>query len=262
MSVFNEYAGYYDLLYRDKDYSGETEYVHSLIQSQSPSARTILNLGCGSGRHDRCFEEYGYAVTGVDVSDEMLAAARQAAGGNETLEYVHGDARSIRLNKKYDAVISLFHVMSYQVTNDDLVNAFATAHYHLKKNGVFVFDCWYGPGVLTDPPSVRIKEIEDDIISITRIAQPTIYPNDNVVDVNYLMFVREKRTGHVKEIRETHRMRYLFHPEVKHFLLDVGFESDRQEEWMSGDTLGSKCWNAVFVCRRLEQGEVTSCPGS
>ena len=239
-----------------KNYSGETEYVHNLIRSQCPGARTILNLGCGSGRHDRCLTEYGYTVTGVDISEEMLVAARQAAGGKETLEYVHGDVRSVRLRKKYDAVIALFHVMSYQVTNEDLLDAFATAHYHLKQNGVFIFDCWYGPGVLTDGPEVRIKEIEDDMISITRIAQPEMYPNDNVVDVKYLVFIKEKMSGNVYEIRETHRMRYLFQPEAKHLLLDSRFNCERSEDWMTGETLGSKCWNAVFVCRKLEQGEM------
>ena len=60
MSVFNEYARYYDLLYRNKDYAGETDYVHNLIQAQIPDAKSILNLGCGSGRHDRCLVDKGY----------------------------------------------------------------------------------------------------------------------------------------------------------------------------------------------------------
>ena len=49
MSVFNEYARYYDLLYRDKDYVGEVEYVHRLLQAHAPGAQSLLNLGCGSG---------------------------------------------------------------------------------------------------------------------------------------------------------------------------------------------------------------------
>ena len=84
MSVFNEYARYYDLLYRDKDYGAETDYIHNLIQKQNPGCRTILNLGCGSGRHDRCLVERGYAVTGVDLSEEMLTAARCAVVASRT----------------------------------------------------------------------------------------------------------------------------------------------------------------------------------
>jgi SAM-dependent methyltransferase len=251
MNVFNRYATYYDLLYSEKDYSGETEYVHNLIQSQCPGAQTILNLGCGSGRHDRWLADYGYFVTGIDISEPMIAVAKQATSGKESLEYIHSDVRSVRLGKKYDAVIALFHVISYQITNEDLLDVFATAHYHLKQNGVFVFDFWYGPGVLSDWPATRVKEIEDDSISITRIAKPKMFPNENVVDVKYHIFIREKRGGNVQEIKETHRMRYLFLPEVEHLLLDARFHSKKQEEWMTGGGLGFKTWNAVFVCQKL-----------
>ena len=250
MSVFNEYARYYDLLYRDKDYTAEAEYVHGLIQAQAPGAKSILNLGCGSGRHDRCLTELGYTVTGVDLSKEMLSAARNAAADNASLEYVQGDVRTVRLAHSFDVVISLFHVMSYQVSNDDLLAAFATAHSHLKPGGTFIFDCWYGPGVLTDPPTVRVKELEDDVITVTRIAQPVMHPNENVVDVNYRVFLRDKASGTVREIVETHRMRYLFHPEVNLMLTMSGFEPQTSEEWLSAVPLSMSSWNALFTTRK------------
>jgi len=247
MSVFNEYARYYDLLYRDKDYAGETDYVHSIIQRQSPGAKTILNLGCGSGRHDRCVVDKGYTVTGVDLSKEMLASARNAVADNVALEYVLGDVRTVRLDKTFDVVISLFHVMSYQVTNDDLIAAYATAFSHLKPGGLFIFDCWYGPGVLTDRPTVRVKELEDEFVTVTRIAQPVMHPNENVVDVNYRIFLRDKASGSVREIHESHRMRYLFHPEVDLMLTSSGFKPQRSEEWLTSAPLSMTSWNALFT---------------
>jgi SAM-dependent methyltransferase len=250
MSVFNEYARYYDLLYRDKDYAGETDYVHNLIQGQNPDARTLLNLGCGSGRHDRCLVDRGYEVTGVDLSDEMLTAARGAAMDIGALEYVQGDVRTVRLGKTFDVVISLFHVMSYQISNDDLMAALVTAHSHLKPGGIFIFDCWYGPGVLTDRPTVRVKELEDEVINVTRIAQPVMHPNENVVDVNYRVFLKDKSSGSVREINETHRMRYLFCPEVELMLTTVGFELQRSEEWLTSAALSLLSWNALFFARK------------
>lgn len=255
MSVFNEYARYYDLLYCDKDYAGETNYIHTLIQSHCPDALTLLNLGCGSGRHDRCLAEKGYAVTGVDLSEEMLSCARNSAGGNALLDYVQGDARSVRLGKTCNVVISLFHVMSYQQSNEDLKAAFATACCHLKPGGTFIFDCWYGPGVLTDRPAMRMKELEDEKICVTRIAQPVMHPNENIVDVNYLVFIRDKQTGDVHEVRETHRMRYLFLPEIRQMLSDTGFELLASEEWLTGKPLGFTSWSATFVCRKSEAGD-------
>jgi predicted TPR repeat methyltransferase len=50
-SVFADYARYYDLLYRDKDYAAAAEYVAGLIRKFHPSARPILELGSGTGIH-------------------------------------------------------------------------------------------------------------------------------------------------------------------------------------------------------------------
>jgi len=75
MSVFNKYSRYYNLLYRDKDYAGEADYVHELIRKYSPDAKSLLDLGCGTGRHAFPLAKKGYSVTGVDISEEMLAVA-------------------------------------------------------------------------------------------------------------------------------------------------------------------------------------------
>ena len=44
MSVFDGYARYYNLLYRDKDYAAEARHVHDIIQKHASGARSILEL--------------------------------------------------------------------------------------------------------------------------------------------------------------------------------------------------------------------------
>lgn len=248
MTVFNHYARYYDLLYRDKDYFAEADYLHGLIQTNAPDAKTVLNLGCGSGRHDQELAKFGYSITGVDLSQEMLNMARRAGEGNAALQYHQGDIRSIRLKQQFDVVLALFHVISYQTSNQDLLAAFETARCHLRPGGIFVFDCWYGPGVLADPPAVRVKELEDAKIKITRIAQPVMQPNKNLVDVNYLLFIRDKQSNTVDEIRETHSMRYLFVPEIEMMLNATDLKVDSVFEWMNETAPTFESWNAVLVC--------------
>jgi SAM-dependent methyltransferase len=245
MTVFNEYARYYDMFYQDKDYRGEADYVHKLIQELAPGAGTVLNLGCGSGRHDRILAELCYKVTGVDLSREMLVAAEAAGAGNSSIDYVQGDARSVRLKRTFDVVIALFHVMSYQVTNADLKAVFETARCHLKPGGVFIFDCWYGPGVLCDLPTVRVREIEDTAANVIRIAEPVLHANDNVVDVNYRVIVMDKSSGTARHLKETHRMRYLFIPELKEYLDQVGFNPEFFCKWLDSSPPNETTW---YLC--------------
>lgn len=74
MSVFGAYSHYYNLFYKDKDYAGEVRYVRVRIRKYRPDAKTILNLGCGTGRQDFELNSRGYEIVGVDMSENMLAA--------------------------------------------------------------------------------------------------------------------------------------------------------------------------------------------
>ena len=249
--VFDTYARYYDLLYRDKDYAGESEYVAAHIRKQAPQAERILELGCGTGAHAEHLARMGYSVHGVDMSEAMLARAeaRKAALPPDVaarLSFGLGDVRSVRTGETYDAVISLFHVMSYQTTNADLEAAFATASVHLQPGGLFLFDFWYGPAVLTQKPEVRVKRLEDKEIKVTRIAEPEMHVNENVVDVNYTVLIEVKASKKVEQVRETHRMRYLFLPELLHFADGKVWTDFNSFGWMKLQALHQDDWAGLF----------------
>ncbi|MFC1895193.1 class I SAM-dependent DNA methyltransferase [Thermodesulfobacteriota bacterium] len=254
-SVFADYARYYDLLYWDKDYAAEAEYVAGLIRKFHPSARSILELGSGTGIHASLLAEKGFTVHGIERSPEMharsQALAKNRAAGDGRLTFTTGDIREVRLNKRFDAVIALFHVISYQTTNDDVTAAFETARQHLNPGGVFIFDVWYGPAVLTERPAVRIKRMADDQTEITRMAEPILHPNENLVDVNYHVFVRDLATTAVHELKETHVMRYLFKPEIDRIAAHGGFQCQHAEEWLTGTPIGADTWGVSFILRAV-----------
>jgi SAM-dependent methyltransferase len=251
MSIFGDYARYYDLLYRDKDYIGEAKFIHDLIQTHAPESKNILELGCGTGNHATLLAKESYVVHGIDVSYEMLQIANERISQSlaSKLTFTHGDIRQVRLNQKFDVVISLFHVISYQTTNQDLLAAFATAKAHLKEGGIFIFDVWYGPAVLTDPPAVRVKRLENELIQITRIAEPVMYPNENCVDVNYHVFIKYKNNDCIAELQETHKMRYLFKPEIEILLDKLQLQILEYQEWLTKKKVGSDTWGVCFIVR-------------
>jgi len=248
--VFEAYAAYYDLLYRDKDYARESAYVDGLIRRFAPAAHDILELGCGTGAHAMQLAQCGYALTGIDLSQAMVQRARirNVPARGTAPEFVQGDLRSYRSEHSFDVVLALFHVMSYQVTNTDLAAAMQTAAVHLRPGGLFVFDCWYGPGVLTSPPETRVRRLQGDDVRITRIAEPVHHANANRVDVHYDVLV-EHANG-LDRIQEVHAMRYLFAPEVDSLLEAAGLRRVALETWIEGNepTLGT--WNACFVAMK------------
>ena len=256
MSVFGLYSEYYDLLYSDKDYEGEARYVGDLIRGNAPKAKSVLELGCGTGAHAGLLAQQGYAVTGIDMSQIMLdkaidRKARLDTDAASRLDFQQGDARTYRSDQNFDVVISLFHVFSYQNTNDDLLATFETAAQHLRPGGILIFDYWYGPSVLTQRPEVRIKRLENDRCKVLRIAEPEIFTTRNLVNVNYWMLIDSLVDGRTERITETHTMRYLFIPEIEAFSSPL-FQPRSHFAWMSTRCPGFDDWAALSVLERRE----------
>lgn len=252
MSVFNKYSQYYDLLYKDKDYQAEVDYIHELIQRNNPGAETVLDLGCGTGLHAFLLSKKGYKVVGVDFSEEMIRLANEKiytdySSTKDALEFITGDVRNIQIDKKFDVVLSLFHVFSYLNLNNDIIAGLNVVKNHLSIGGTFIFDFWYGPGVLTDLPAVRVKRFEDSNLSIVRIAEPVLHPNENIVDVNYSLTIKDKQQDIIYELTEKHPMRYLFKPEIDLFLEGRGFSITGFYEWRSFETPSQSSWTACVL---------------
>lgn len=248
MKVFDAYAAYYDLLYRDKDYAGEAAYVLGLLAAQGVRGGTMLELGCGTGRHAEQFARSGYSVHGVDLSAAMVErAARRFADDSSEHRFEVGDIRTLRLDRQFDAVVSLFHVFSYQSTNEDLDRAFHTASSHLRVGGALVFDFWHGPGVLSDRPAVRVKDMADASTALLRIAEPSFHPSENCVDVHYRILLTERSTQTLHSIQETHRMRYLFMPELQRLTASHGLRIAAAYREQSHQALDFDAWTGTVV---------------
>jgi SAM-dependent methyltransferase len=246
---FLNYAKYYNLLYQDKNYAQEVEYVFSLIQKFSEiPINNLLDLGCGTGKHDYFFAKKNMSVTGVDLSEQMIEIAKNQ--NYENTQFLIGDVRKITLNKQFDCVISLFHVASYQTTNQDIENYLLTAYNHLKPNGIFIFDFWYGPAVLTEKPTTKIRRLENNEIILTRISEAEMITNKNVVNVNFEIIIENKKTKDIEKTYELHPMRYWFLPEIEYFSIKTGFSILNSFEWMTEKHLSINSWNGIIILKK------------
>ena len=254
-SAFDAYARCYDLLYRDKDYAAEAAFVHAQVLRHRPGAAQWLELGCGTGGHAVPLAGMGCEVHGVDLSPRMLARAearRSALPSAQAarLRFEQGDIRALQLGRRFDAAVALFHVMSYQIRDEDMAEALAVAANHLQPGGVLLFDFWYGPAVLRDLPSVRIRRVEDDALHVTRLAEPELHAERNMVEIRYHLYAEDKRSGSIDQIREVHQVRYWFWPELQRHIAAAGLEPIGIWEWMSERPATAGSWLAYTACRR------------
>jgi len=164
-------------------------------------------------------------------------------------EFHVANASEFRFSKRFDTVTSLFHVISYQVSNKILEEVFLNIKNNLKPDGIFIFDFWYAPAVLIQKPSVKIKRLEDSDIKVTRISEPVQHFNENVVDVNFELHIEEKANGQYETVRELHRMRYFTIPELDFMLEKCGFKVIKYEEWMTGKNPSEETWGVCCIAK-------------
>jgi SAM-dependent methyltransferase len=134
VKLYAELAPWFHLLTHPKDYVEEADFTTRLIEvAIDGEARTLLELGSGGG-NNASYLKRRFECTLTDLSPEMLELSRSL---NPECEHLHGDMRTLRLGRTYDAVFA-HDAISYMTTEDDLRAAVETAAAHVRPGGVVV----------------------------------------------------------------------------------------------------------------------------
>ena len=105
MQSYGKFAALYDRLMRDVDRDAWAEYIISLLGS---TPRMVADCACGTGEITLRLARAGYCVTGVDLSEEMLAvAAEKARKMRLKVPFICQDMRRLALHRQVDAVVDV-----------------------------------------------------------------------------------------------------------------------------------------------------------
>lgn len=253
MSVFEKYSDFYNLLYSDKNYSAEVDYIIRKLEKYNCKSKNILEYGSGTGIHGSLLVEKGYNLTGIELSEKMYSIGKSNIKEKrieEKFKLVNDNIITYRDKEKYGAVISLFHVISYITTNENVLKVFENASYQLEKGGLFIFDIWYLPAVIHLKPQPKIKIFQDDNLKIFRFTDPKIRYNENIVDVNFKLVIINKSLNQTYVIEETHSMRYFSIAEIELIANLNSFEVVKVEEFLTEKEPSENTWSVCFILRK------------
>jgi len=243
---FNGMAMYYDAIYADKDYGSEVSFIEDAFRQHGSNPRHILELGCGTGNYTRALLKRGYDVTAVDVSIHMLDVARSKCN----CRLIREDITKISLGDRFDGCIAMFAVMGYLTEDEDVVRALRKVREHLNPGGLFIFDVWNGLAVVHHLPEVRVKEVNGELVRLTRIAVPALNAAAHTCEVNYTLFVEDMVSSKILKFTERHIMRFFFPREIALLLKNAGFEILRICPFMELEgKVDENDWNMFVVAR-------------
>lgn len=160
-NLFESGLKLYDKLYYPSPFLYKQE-VAQIIQFFPPEVKTVLDVGCGTGKHAAELCKLGFEVDAIDISNAAVKATKEELSKYDSL-VVKSNIMNYSSEKKYDAVISLFQVLSYILNPLDFKNALNNIYYTLKPGGVFIFDVVNGFHIENNFEPIfskRIKNLE------------------------------------------------------------------------------------------------------
>lgn len=149
---------FYHILYKNRDASEAQSFMETLTAYLNITEdATILDLACGKGRHSVHLNSLGFDVTGLDLSEESIAYAKNYS--NERLHFEVHDM-SIPYHTQFDAVFNLFTSFGYFENEADNLNTIKAIKANLKPNGIGVIDFMNTNYVLEHLVTEDIKHID------------------------------------------------------------------------------------------------------
>ncbi len=222
--MYTAFAAVYDRLMSGVDYDGWADYYAALLKRCGVGAGSVCECACGTGSLTVRLQRLGYAMTGIDLSQEMLSvAARKAREHGVMIPFVRQDMRRLTLHKRQQAVLCTCDGLNYLTTPDQARQFFRAAFAALKPGGALIFDLSSPYKLQNTLGDSALGSQEEDIAYIWQNAW---HPRTHTVDMRLSIFVRGA-DGRYERLEERQRQRAHSREELTAFLTEAGFTGVR-----------------------------------
>lgn len=140
-AAYSRFAEIYDVAYAFVDYADSARYVREAIRARHASARSLLEVACGTGRYLQLLAA-DFEVHGLDRSPEMLGRAAARLPGVPVRQ---GDMTAFDLGRRFDVVCCLFRSIAYTQTTTALSSAVRAMSAHLTPGGLLIIEPFFTP---------------------------------------------------------------------------------------------------------------------
>ncbi|MCG2588098.1 class I SAM-dependent DNA methyltransferase [Rhodohalobacter sulfatireducens] len=140
--TYSVLADIYDIVMADVDYETWADYIDEIILMHQPTARSILELACGTGTIALSLEELDcYEISATDGSPDMIRIARQkAAKANSEINFQTMNFLNLSFERSFDVIYMVFDSLNYLHTKEDIIQLHKEVKNILNPGGIFVYD--------------------------------------------------------------------------------------------------------------------------
>ena len=252
MDAYTSLAPVYDKLNGGIDYAAWADFIErQFARYAKKTPVSVLDLACGTGSMTVELARRGYDMTGIDLSEDMLAVARKKCDDERfrhSVLLVAQDMVQFELYGTVDAIVCCLDSLNYLLKTDELYRTFMHVHNYLEPGGVFVFDM-NAPAKFERVYADNSYVLEDDGIFC---AWQNYYNTKTKLCDFYLSIFTENPNGSWTRHDEAQRERCYSLRTVKQLLEQAGFEICSITSDFDGGEAGDDTERWYFTARALK----------
>ncbi len=221
MEAYSGLARVYDYLLSGVDYDEWADYLEELfIHFNVYPRQCIMDLACGTGNSTLPWSRRGYRVCGVDISEEMLAVARdKTRASNLQARFFKQDLRCINLPGQADVAVLYQDGLNYLLSANELRQAFTSIRTCLRPGGFFIFNLNMVEFLPTGP-TPQVSYLDEQ--QMTLIWESSYTNEERVWQINLIAFLQETGNKYIK-VEEVHRERSHSREELEPLFKQTGW---------------------------------------
>ena len=252
-SCYGKYASIYDVLYSDKPYKAEAQFIDDCFHGYGDhNINKILELACGTGSHSLELEKKGYEIIATDFSEEMIKCAKQKANiVKSKIDFRCLDMRSVNLvEHPFDAIICLFDSIGYINSNEDLNKTFAGISNYLRTDGLFIFEFWHAAAMLMHYEPIKTRYQKTECGNVLRISETELDYLNQIASVHYTIY-ELLNNGTFTSHTEIHKSRFFLIQEMANFLTKNGLTPIKFFDGFSfNEKISDNTWHILGVAQK------------
>ncbi len=171
--IYDRFVPFYDDMFAFKDYAGEASFLVEVIRRHHPTARSLLDVACGTGRHlEHLRREFD--VEGLDVNPRFLRIAQDRLPGITLHEE---DMTDFDLGRTFDVVTVLFGSITFARTVAAMERSIEALSRHVASGGLLLVE------PLWEPDAHREGELKLNVVDQPELKIAWMYSNERMGDV-------------------------------------------------------------------------------
>jgi ubiquinone/menaquinone biosynthesis C-methylase UbiE len=183
--LYNNFARYYDKIYKGVDYEGEVEFIKIAVKKhQTSSGNLLMDVACGTGTHVKKLMD-SFNITGIDKSPQMLEIAAKKV---PNAKFIQGDMKYLKTGEKYDVITCIFSAIHYNINMDEMEKTLQNFYDHLNPGGILIFDLSLNKNNWIEG-LVSVDTVVEDDLKIARICQSR--QKDGIFNANFVFLVKD-----------------------------------------------------------------------